>query len=130
MSLIPDSHVDLLERPLFGHLATIRPDNTPHVNPVWYQWDGERLWFTTSTSRFKYRNMESNPHVSLSVNDPDQPYRYLEVRGIVDQVDPDPLALGFFKLAEHYGLQMDVPAGEEDPTRVMVAVIPHHVTFQ
>ncbi|WP_328537745.1 PPOX class F420-dependent oxidoreductase [Streptomyces sp. NBC_00344] len=130
MSLIPDSHIDLLDRPLFGHLATIRPDGTPHVNPVWYEWDGELLWFTTSTDRFKYRNVTKNPQVSVSVNDPDQPYRYLEVRGVVDRVESDPSAAGFFRLADRYGLHLDAPVDEEDPSRVMFGVKPHHTTYQ
>ncbi|MFF0478741.1 PPOX class F420-dependent oxidoreductase [Streptomyces sp. NPDC004284] len=129
MSPIPDSHIDLLQRPLFGHLATIRPDGSPHVNPVWYLWDGERLWFTTSTDRFKYRNIAKDPRVSLSVNDPDQPYRYVEVRGVVDRVEPDPSTDGFFRLADRYGLTVDRPLADA-PTRVLLGLKPSHATFQ
>ncbi|WP_329120872.1 PPOX class F420-dependent oxidoreductase [Streptomyces sp. NBC_01465] len=130
MSLIPASHVDLLERPLFGHLATIRPDGTPHVNPVWFEWDGERLWFTTTTDRFKYRNVAGNPHVSLSVNDPEQPYRYLEVRGVVDRTEPDPSTAGYLRLARRYGLDLDRPAGGADDNRVLIGLTPRHTTHQ
>ncbi len=81
MSVIPDDYRDLLERPLYAHLATIRPDGKPQVNPMWFAWDGEHLRFTNTTVRQKYKNVTANPEVAISVNDPDQPYRYLEVRG-------------------------------------------------
>ncbi|GAA2116203.1 PPOX class F420-dependent oxidoreductase [Kitasatospora saccharophila] len=129
MTKIPDSHLDLLERPLFGHLATIRPDGTPQVNPVWFRWDGERLWFTTETARYKYRNLAANPNAALSVNDPDQPYRYLEVRGTVDTFVPDTSTDGFFELAARYGMDFERPIPDA-PRRVMVGLLPHRVTFQ
>lgn len=96
MTAIPPSHQDLLERPLFGHLATIRPDGTAQSNPVWYVWDGETLKFSFSTKQQKHRNVESNPSVALSIHDPDEPYRYLEVRGVIDTVEPDPDGGTFF----------------------------------
>jgi hypothetical protein len=55
MTLIPASHQDLLTRPLFAHLATIRPDGTPQANPMWFAWDGSHLRFTNTTARRKYR---------------------------------------------------------------------------
>ncbi|WYB33658.1 PPOX class F420-dependent oxidoreductase [Streptomyces sp. SM1P] len=76
--------------PLFAHLATIRPDSTPQVNPMWFGWDGEYLYFTNTTTRYKYRNVTQHPVVSVSINDPEQPYRYLEIRGSVERIDPDP----------------------------------------
>ena len=129
MTAIPVSHLDLLERPLFAHLATLRPDGTPQVNPVWFRWDGERLWFTTETRRFKYRNIVANPSAAVSINDPDQPYRYLEVRGTVDQVVADPSTDGFFELAARYGMDFERPIPDA-PRRVLVGLRPEHVTFQ
>ena len=55
--MIPDEYADLLDRPLFGHLATIRPDGTPQVNPMWFSWDGTHLRFTNTTHRQKHRNV-------------------------------------------------------------------------
>jgi PPOX class probable F420-dependent enzyme len=101
---IPASHADLLERPLFGHLGTVKADGGPQVTPVWFHWDGELLSFTTSTLRAKCKHMMRNPNVAFSVLDPAQPYRYLEVRGTVERIDPDPGADFFFELADVYGL--------------------------
>jgi len=71
--VIPDTHEDLLIRPLFAHLATIGPDGAPQVNPVWMIWDGEFLRFTTTRDRRKHLNVAADPHVAISVNDPDKP---------------------------------------------------------
>lgn len=126
--MIPASHLDLLERPLFGHLATLRPDGIPQVNPTWFRWDGELLWFTTTTERYKYRNLKADPNAALSVNDPEQPYRYLEVRGRVEVFEEDSEAEGFLVLARRYGT--DFPRPGDAPFRVMFGLRPEHVTFQ
>ncbi len=109
MSVIPASHRDLLERPLFAHLATIRPDGTPQVNPMWFSWDGEYVLFTNSTERQKYKNVIAHPDVAISINDPEQPYRYLEVRGTVERIDEDTNGTVFGALAERYGMILDGP---------------------
>ena len=110
--VIPESHLDLLTRPLFGHFATIRPDGAAQVNPMWFLWDGENLKLTNTTTRRKYRNVSVNPRVALSVIDPTQPYRYLEVRGSVVRIDPDPEGAFFQVLADRYGMAMDGPVAD------------------
>jgi PPOX class probable F420-dependent enzyme len=129
MTLIPATHQDLLTRPLFAHLATIRPDGTPQVNPMWFAWDGSHLRFTNTTTRRKYRNVTANPDVAVSINDPDQPYRYLEIRGRVIRIDPDPDAVFFGELADRYQLAMDGPPGDA-ADRVIFLVEPNAVSFQ
>jgi PPOX class probable F420-dependent enzyme len=89
-AVIPRELADLLERPLYAHLATVRPDGTPQVNPTWVRFDGEYLWLTATTSRRKHRNWQIQPAVALSIADPDRPWRYLEVRGKVELIVPDP----------------------------------------
>lgn len=127
--MIPDSHVDLLTRPLFAHLATVRPDGMPQVNPMWFGWDGTHLRFTNTTTRRKHRNVTGEPRVAVSINDPDQPYRYLEVRGRVDRIDPDPEAAFFAELAQRYSLPMDGPPADAGD-RVVFVVRPEAVSFQ
>lgn len=129
VSVIPDSHVDLLERPLFCHLATLRADGTPHVNPMWFLWDGDCLSFTTSTRRAKYKELVDRPDAAVSINDPDAPYRYLEVRGKVDRIEPDPTGAFFDVLAKRYGLPMDGPVGDAQ-YRVRIFIRPTHTTSQ
>jgi PPOX class probable F420-dependent enzyme len=127
--MIPAEYADLLTRPLFGHLATVRPDGTPQANPMWFSWDGEYLRFTNTTTRQKYRNVTAEPRIAMSVNDPDKPYRYLEVRGTVERIDPDPTAEFFAELAERYGLELDGPPGDAEH-RVVLVVRPEAVSYQ
>lgn len=109
MELIPKTHEDLLERPLFAHMATLRPEGEIQNNPMWFAWDGERVRMTTTKARQKFRNVVADPRVTLSIHDPDRPYRYLELRGRVVGVEPDPGGEFFGTLAERYGLGMDGP---------------------
>lgn len=78
---LPNSHLDLLEAPVLGHLATIDADNRPQVNPVWFLWDGEQLLFSIKPETSKFRNLRRNPAVALSILDPKSSHRYLELRG-------------------------------------------------
>lgn len=127
--MIPDSHIDLLTRPLFAHLATVRPDGMPQVNPMWFGWDGAHLRFTNTTTRRKHRNVTGDPRVAVSINDPDQPYRYLEIRGRVERIEPDPGAAFFAELAQRYSLPMDGPPGDA-ADRVVFVVRPEAVSYQ
>ena len=123
MAAVPDGYADLLERPLYAHLATTRPDGTVQVNPMWFDWDGERLRFTHTTKRQKYRNVTSHRQVALSIADPDNPYRYLEVRGEVDDIEPDPAADFYMHLNNRYGGPFK-QAPPDAPDRVVLVVRP------
>ena len=108
---------------------TTGPGGVPHVNPVWSLWDGEHLRFTTSSARRKYKNVVADPRLSISVNDPDSPYRYLEVRAEVVAVEPDPTGAFFDVLARRYGLEYEAPIGDA-PQRVVIVARPVHTTSQ
>jgi len=127
--MIPVSHEDLLTEPRFVHLATLGPDGAPQVNPVWTIWDGEVLRFTTTSDRQKHRNVVRDPRVSISVNDPERPYRYLEIRGEVEEIQPDPEGEFFDVLANRYGLSYEKPVGDKE-RRVVLIVRPKGVTYQ
>ncbi len=126
--VIPESLADLLERPLYAHLATVRPDGTPQVNPTWFRFDGEYVWLTTTTRRQKHRNWQAQPAVALSIADPGHPSRYLEVRGRVERIVPDPEGAEFVRLAARYGLRQGPPPDAAD--RVAVAIRPERTTSQ
>lgn len=93
----PDSHAYLLERPIFAHLATIRPDGAPQSNVMWFLWDGRRLKLTHTKNRQKFRNFQHEPRVALSMADPDDPYRFLEVRGVVESIEDDDEQASFYQ---------------------------------
>jgi PPOX class probable F420-dependent enzyme len=100
---IPTDLADLLERPLYGSVGTIRPDNTVQVNPMWFEFDGEHIRFTHTTTRQKYRNLQHNPSMSLLITDSDDPFRYLELRGALAEVVPDPEGSFYVRLGQRYG---------------------------
>jgi PPOX class probable F420-dependent enzyme len=108
----PETHADLLERPLFAHFATVRPDGAPQVNPMWFLWDpGQRIVKMTHTKRrHNYRNVQREPRVALSIADPDMPYRYIQVRGVVEHIEDD-LTGAFYQVLQlrYRGAVSDVP---------------------
>jgi len=101
---IPEGYGHLLELPIYAHLGTVRPDGQPQVNPMWFEFDGEHLLFTHTTKRAKYRNLHSNPRMSLSLLDPREPFRYLEVRGTLVGETPDPEGEFYVRLGRRYGI--------------------------
>src|SRR5690348_1784744 len=126
--VIPASLADLVERPLIAHLATVRPDGTPQVNPTWFRFDGQYLWLTTTSRRQKHRNWQAQPAVALSITDPAQPSRYLEIRGRVERIVPDPEGAEFVRLAERYGVPQGPPP--DSAYRIAVAIRPEYTTTQ
>jgi PPOX class probable F420-dependent enzyme len=100
---IPPDLAPLLERPLFASLGTIRPDDTVQVNPMWFVHDGDQLLFTHTTKRAKFRNLQRNPSMSLMIFDPDDPQVYVELRGRLVDVIPDPEGELYVRLGRRYG---------------------------
>jgi PPOX class probable F420-dependent enzyme len=100
----PESHLDLVERPLFAHLATVRQDGGPQVNPMWFLWDPaeEVIKLTHTKTRHNYRYIQADPRVALSITDPDDQYRYLQVRGIVEKIEDDPTGAFYNVLSTRY----------------------------
>lgn len=121
--MIPDALRDLLENPNYGALGTVRPDGTVQVNPMWFEFDGEHVLFTHTTTRQKYRNLQANPSMSLMVFDPEMPYRYIEVRGrLVDEV-ADPEGAFYVRLGQRYGNPaQEAPADSADRVILKMSV--------
>lgn len=85
-SMIPDSHRDLLDRPIIAALATTMPDNTIQVTPVWCSYDGTHVIVNATADRQKHNNMRDRPHVTLMAFDTDNQFRYIEIRGLVEEI--------------------------------------------
>jgi PPOX class probable F420-dependent enzyme len=118
----PPSHLDLLERPLFAHLATVRPDGAPQSNVMWFAWDGTRIRMTHTRMRQKFQNLQREPRVALSIADPEDPYRFIEVRGSVESIDDDDVQASFYRsLQVRYGKVYDIA---DAPVRVIVTIRP------
>jgi PPOX class probable F420-dependent enzyme len=120
---IPEDLADLLERPLYGSLGTVRPDGTVQVNPMWFEFDGAAIRFTHTTFRAKYRNLQHNPSMSLLVTDPEIPQRYLEVRGALAEAVPDPTGAFFVRLGQRYGDPDQQPPADRADRVILVMSI-------
>ena len=85
MMNIPGTHIDLLkdEKKAFLYLATLMRDGSPQVTPVWFNTDGEYILINSARKRVKDRNMRARPRVALCIQDPSNPYRYLQIHGSV-----------------------------------------------
>lgn len=127
---IPASHKDLLDRPIVVTLATLMPDGTPQAHPVWFDYDGQHIRINTARGRQKDENMMERPYVSILSVDPENPYRYLEVRGkIVESTEEGAVehieALSRRYTGKQYYKDGKPPAGETrvtfkiEPTRVL-----------
>ncbi|HYC14522.1 MAG TPA: PPOX class F420-dependent oxidoreductase [Stellaceae bacterium] len=84
MAAIPAEFLDLLQKKVtFAHLATLMSDGSPQVTPVWFDYVGGVIRVNTAKGRVKARNMDARPTVALSILDPDNAYRYIQIRGKV-----------------------------------------------
>jgi len=128
MSAIPDNYLDLFQKKAFANLATLMPDGSPQVTPVWCDYDGENVLINTATGRVKDKNLQREPRVSLSILDPDNPYRYLEVRGRVVERTLDGANDHIDKLAKKY-LGVDVyPWRSQNEVRVIYKIKPERTS--
>ena len=126
--LIPDSHADILDKQAFASVATIGPNGEPQNNPVWFGWDGSRIRFSQTTTRQKYRNTRTDRRVSLSILDPDDPYRYLEIRGVVVDVEDDADLAFINSMASKYLGLDQYPWHQPTDERIVIVVQPTHTT--
>lgn len=83
---IPDKYKDLFTKRAFAHLATLMKDGSPQVTPVWCDCNGSQIWINSAKGRLKDKNMRRDKRVALSVQDPDNAYRYLAVQGVVEEI--------------------------------------------
>ena len=86
---IPEKYRDLFTKRAFASLGTLMPDGRPQVTPVWCDLEGDHVVFNSAKGRQKDRNVRRDPRVALAVVDPDNPYRYLEIRGRVTEITED-----------------------------------------
>ncbi|WP_417563254.1 PPOX class F420-dependent oxidoreductase [Microbacterium sp.] len=128
-TLIPANRRHLLELPLYGHLGTIRPDDTVQVTPMWFEFDGEHVRFTHTNRRQKYRNLQHNPTMALSVIDPEVPYHYLEVAGSLVEAVPDPEGAFYVRLQNRYGDPSTTPPADK-ANRVILVMSIERATHQ
>ncbi|GAC1623132.1 MAG: PPOX class F420-dependent oxidoreductase [Ktedonobacteraceae bacterium] len=110
-----------------ANIATVGPKGEPQNNPVWFDWDGTHILFSQTKGRQKYHNLQREPRVAVSIVDPANPYRYLEVRGKVVHIDEDPDNKFINKMAKKYINQDVYPYHQPGDERVVIVVEPEKV---
>ena len=127
-SRIPDSHLDLFQKKAFAHLATLMADGNPQTTPVWVDYDGKHIVINTAQGRQKDKNMQRDGRVALSISDPDNPYRYLEVRGRVVERTHSGADQHIDAMAQKYLGKDKYPFRQPGEVRVIYKVAPERTS--
>jgi PPOX class probable F420-dependent enzyme len=121
---IPATHLDLFQKPAFAHLATLMPGGTPQSTPVWVELLGSFVSFNSARGRMKDKNVRRDPRVALSISDPANPYRYLEVRGRVVEITEKGADQQIDRLSQKYLGKPKYPFGKPGEVRVSYKIAP------
>ncbi|MCH7765811.1 MAG: PPOX class F420-dependent oxidoreductase [Acidobacteria bacterium] len=128
--VIPARFLELFQKKSFGHLATLLPNGTPQTSPVWVDFDDTYVLVNSARGRLKDKNMRQRPQVALSIQDPDDPYRYLEVRGRVVEITEQGAEEHIDRLAKRY-LGLDrYPYRQPGEVRVIYKIKPERTSTQ
>ncbi len=124
---VPDTHLDLLQGPVYVQLASYMKSGAIQVNPVWCSYDGSHIWVNSAKGRVKDRNMRANPNVTVFAGDPQNPFRWLEVRGMVDEITEEGADEHIDDLGELYLNQRPYPFRQDGEVRVIYKILPQRV---
>lgn len=125
MVTIPDSHKDLFDRPILAALATVQPDTGPQVTPVWVGLRDGHVLVNTAAGRQKYKNLVDRKHATVLLIDPDNGFRWIEVRGLVSEVIRD--ASADINELSHKYVGTDYQGFVEGEERVTFLIAPDRV---
>jgi PPOX class probable F420-dependent enzyme len=126
--VIPEAYLDLFEKQAFANLGTLMKDGSPQVTPVWVDYDGKHVRINSAKGRVKDKNMRRDPRVSLSLQDPANPYRYLEVRGRVVEITEKGADDHINKLSKKYLGNPVYPFRKPGEVRVTYVIEPEKVS--
>ena len=132
---VPNTHLDLFQKPVHGVLTTMMPDGTPQSSIVWVDYDGEHVLINTTLDRQKGRNMSANPKVALLVIDPEDTSRWIEVRGQVTEMTANgaeahaDLLTQRYTGKQHFYRDIYPPEQKDKETRVIVKIQPLKVSL-
>ena len=127
MANIPEKFLDLFQKKAFAQLATLMPDGSPQVSPVWVDYDGRYIVINSAKGRVKDRNMRRDPRVGIDMLDPDNPYRHLSIRGRVTAVTENGADEHIDKLTKKYTGQDHYPYRGPGEVRVIYKIEPESV---
>ena len=125
MATIPEKFLDLLtEKKAFAHLATTMADGSPQVTPVWFDYTNGVVRVNTAKGRVKARTMREGAKVAMSILDPDNAYRYIQIRGHVSRVSEAGADAHIDSLAKKYLGKDKYPYSQPGDVRVLYEITP------
>jgi len=117
----------LFREPNYGHMATLMPDGSPQVSPVWVDIDGDRILVNSAEGRVKPRNVRRDARVAISIYNQDNPYSSAFIRGRVVEITHEGADEHIDKLAKKYLGQDTYPYRQPGEQRVILVIEPEHV---
>jgi PPOX class probable F420-dependent enzyme len=127
MAAIPEKYHDILQKKAFAQLATLMPDGSPQVSPVWFEFDGQNILVNTAKGRIKDQNMRRDKRVGLDIMDPDNPYRHISIRGRVVDITEKGADAHIDKLTKKYIGQDRYPYRANGEVRVIYKIQPEGI---
>lgn len=125
MVTLPEGVQQLLDRPVLYNLATLNPNGTIQLHPVWGELHEGRIRINTAAGRRKHRNLvERGDAVTVMVTDPEDPYRYVEIRGRVAEMTEQDGVEVIDRLARKYTGAERYDGHRDDETRVTITIEP------
>jgi PPOX class probable F420-dependent enzyme len=125
---IPEKFLPVLtEKKALAHLATVMPDGTPQVTPVWFFYEKGKFIVNTARGRIKDRNMKQNAAVALSITDPENPYAHIAVRGKIVRATEEGADANIDALAKKYLDKDKYPFRAPGEVRVIYEIEPTSV---
>jgi len=127
---VPDTYKDLFQKRAFGSFTTLMPDGSPQTTPVWVDLVDGNVIVNTALGRQKDKNVRRDPRVAVTLIDPDNPYRYLEIRGRVNEVTQNGAEKHIDKMAKKYLDKDKYPFARPGEQRVLIKIMPEHFSTQ
>ena len=125
---IPDGFKDLTQKVAFAHLATLMADGRPQVSPVWFDLEGDHFRINSAKGRVKDKNMRRNKQVALSIQDPDNAYRHLDVQGEIVEITETGADAHIDSLAKKYLGKDKYPFAAPGEVRVIYKIRPDKIS--
>jgi PPOX class probable F420-dependent enzyme len=127
MTDIPDKFRDLMTKKAFANIATVMADGSPQVTPVWFDYTNGKIRVNTAKGRVKARTMTQGAKVALAIMDPDNAYRYVQVRGTVARATEEGADQHIDSLAQRYLGKATYPFRQPGEVRVTIEITPESV---
>ena len=126
-STFPDKYLDLFQKKSFGAFTTLMPDGSPQTTPVWVDIQAGEIWVNSALGRRKDKNVRRDPRVALAISDPDNPYRYVEVRGRVREITQEGADAHIDAMAKKYLGKDKYPFAQPGEKRVIFEIEPESI---